>query len=293
MHVVSLLSVVWFSLCTALVAREADLIVVFISFVLSFSLAYALIGVGALLGVLRGKRKKANITKSSYHARVKHTVAVIVCLLVTAFLLISDYSIEKIPQVGQLVSNQRFSIQYYCLGIVAGYLIFELWYDQMYCTLNPTPIVSLMEAAATLSFLCVILYRWRDCFAAGKVAIHHDAADFFFSNNRILLWLLYKITRSLFNIFGLRILIGKHRLIETKILSADTDKVAEATKGPLWIIHGEMYDLSDFIERHPGGREAILLGRGRDCTALFESYHPFTNKHRYVEVIQLKVVYVI
>lgn len=48
----------------------------------------------------------------------------------------------------------------------------------------------------------------------------------------------------------------------------------------LWMIHGEFYDLGDFIDRHPGGKEAIMLGRGRDCTALFESYHPFTNRHR-------------
>ena len=49
-----------------------------------------------------------------------------------------------------------------------------------------------------------------------------------------------------------------------------------------WTIHGRDYDLDDFVEQHPGGQEAILLGKGRDCTALFDSYHPFTNLHRYV-----------
>jgi cytochrome b involved in lipid metabolism len=45
----------------------------------------------------------------------------------------------------------------------------------------------------------------------------------------------------------------------------------------LWRIHGQAYDLSDYVHMHPGGKEAILLGRGRpDCTALFESYHPFS-----------------
>jgi cytochrome b involved in lipid metabolism len=47
----------------------------------------------------------------------------------------------------------------------------------------------------------------------------------------------------------------------------------------LWWIHGNGYDLDDFVKRHPGGREAILLGKGRDCTALVESYHPFTSQH--------------
>lgn len=43
-----------------------------------------------------------------------------------------------------------------------------------------------------------------------------------------------------------------------------------------WIIHGRYYDLTGFVHRHPGGAEALLLARGRDGTALFESYHPFT-----------------
>jgi fatty acid desaturase len=48
----------------------------------------------------------------------------------------------------------------------------------------------------------------------------------------------------------------------------------------LWRIHGHDYDLSGFVEKHPGGRMAILSGRGRECTALFESYHPWNDKHR-------------
>jgi fatty acid desaturase len=48
----------------------------------------------------------------------------------------------------------------------------------------------------------------------------------------------------------------------------------------LWYIHGNAYDLAEFVPRHPGGQLAILSGRGRDCTALFESYHPWNDKHR-------------
>ncbi|CAJ1392200.1 unnamed protein product [Effrenium voratum] len=50
----------------------------------------------------------------------------------------------------------------------------------------------------------------------------------------------------------------------------------------LWYIHGNSYDLHEFVNKHPGGRMAILTGRGRDCTALFESYHPWNDKHRKV-----------
>jgi cytochrome b involved in lipid metabolism len=47
----------------------------------------------------------------------------------------------------------------------------------------------------------------------------------------------------------------------------------------LWWIHDKGYDLDDFVPRHPGGVEAILLGKGRDCTAMVESYHPFSSQH--------------
>jgi len=46
-----------------------------------------------------------------------------------------------------------------------------------------------------------------------------------------------------------------------------------------WKIHGQCYDLTNFADKHPGGKHALDLGRGRECTALFESYHPFTTKH--------------
>lgn len=36
---------------------------------------------------------------------------------------------------------------------------------------------------------------------------------------------------------------------------------------------GVAYDLTAFIDAHPAGNWLIQLGLGRDCTALFESYH--------------------
>jgi hypothetical protein len=53
----------------------------------------------------------------------------------------------------------------------------------------------------------------------------------------------------------------------------------------IWIIHGRCYDVTDFVKHHPGGRETILLGKGRDCTALFESYHPF-NRDKAAAVLE-------
>jgi hypothetical protein len=36
-----------------------------------------------------------------------------------------------------------------------------------------------------------------------------------------------------------------------------------------WFIDGSAYDLSSF--KHPGGEHMLLLGKGRDCTALFNT----------------------
>lgn len=41
-----------------------------------------------------------------------------------------------------------------------------------------------------------------------------------------------------------------------------------------WTIYrGVAYDLTPYLSRHPGGRWLLNLAIGRDCTALFESYH--------------------
>jgi fatty acid desaturase len=50
----------------------------------------------------------------------------------------------------------------------------------------------------------------------------------------------------------------------------------------LWYIYGHGYDLTQFVPKHPGGTLALLSGQGRDCTALFESYHPWNDRHRKV-----------
>jgi cytochrome b involved in lipid metabolism len=66
-----------------------------------------------------------------------------------------------------------------------------------------------------------------------------------------------------------------------KAVAANSSGQSEV-ESSLWWIHGDGYDLNEFVSRHPGGFEAILLGKGRDCTALAESYHPFSSQHRYV-----------
>ena len=39
----------------------------------------------------------------------------------------------------------------------------------------------------------------------------------------------------------------------------------------------KVYDVSKFLARHPGGKDMLLMGAGRDVTIVFETYHAFSD----------------
>lgn len=46
-----------------------------------------------------------------------------------------------------------------------------------------------------------------------------------------------------------------------------------------WVYIGnQVYDITPWLDRHPGGKEILLLSAGRDISDLFVTYHPFTDK---------------
>lgn len=53
-------------------------------------------------------------------------------------------------------------------------------------------------------------------------------------------------------------------------------QLAEHNKeGDAWLaIRGQVYDVTSWVNAHPGGKDTILLNSGRDATQLFEAYHP-------------------
>ena len=55
------------------------------------------------------------------------------------------------------------------------------------------------------------------------------------------------------------------------------DEIAEHdTDNSAWIvIHGKVYDVTEWIPKHPGGG-IIYDGAGGDCTPHWESYHPLS-----------------
>lgn len=38
-------------------------------------------------------------------------------------------------------------------------------------------------------------------------------------------------------------------------------------------IHGKVYDVTKFLDQHPGGRDQLLVGVGRDASVVFDTYH--------------------
>uniref|UniRef100_A0A061QVR6 Delta8-fatty-acid desaturase n=1 Tax=Tetraselmis sp. GSL018 TaxID=582737 RepID=A0A061QVR6_9CHLO len=48
-----------------------------------------------------------------------------------------------------------------------------------------------------------------------------------------------------------------------------------STESDLWVaIDGKAYDLTNWIDKHPGGLQTIRMSAGRDMTDEFEAYHP-------------------
>lgn len=62
------------------------------------------------------------------------------------------------------------------------------------------------------------------------------------------------------------------------LLSGHTRGDARTAPQNLWFVGGKAYDLAAFVAKHPGGRDALLLGRGTNCTELFASYHLTAHK---------------
>merc|ERR1711871_1801622 len=46
------------------------------------------------------------------------------------------------------------------------------------------------------------------------------------------------------------------------------------TEGDCWVvIRGDVYDISDFLDDHPGGKKAPLIYAGKDATEEFDMLH--------------------
>ncbi|CAD8170729.1 unnamed protein product [Paramecium octaurelia] len=76
---------------------------------------------------------------------------------------------------------------------------------------------------------------------------------------------------------------------QTELKSYTIEEVQKHnTQKDAWIVlQDNIYDVSYYIEKHPGGREQILRGVGRDATFLFLQHHPWINFHYILEKFQV------
>jgi delta11-fatty-acid desaturase len=59
---------------------------------------------------------------------------------------------------------------------------------------------------------------------------------------------------------------------------ADVKEFTPIPKDALVEIHGKLYDIRSFMDRHPGGKIALQLAQGRDSTEMFEMYHSLSDR---------------
>lgn len=46
------------------------------------------------------------------------------------------------------------------------------------------------------------------------------------------------------------------------------------TQESMWtVLNGNVYDLTMYIDYHPGGAKKLMMGAGKDCTSLFSNYY--------------------
>lgn len=83
-------------------------------------------------------------------------------------------------------------------------------------------------------------------------------------------------------------LIDWHRLVEQSTdLSGTQGRILKLTKEEVkkhnteddcWIIlRGRVYNVTPYLDFHPGGREQLMKGAGRDALPLFNKYHQWVN----------------
>ena len=62
---------------------------------------------------------------------------------------------------------------------------------------------------------------------------------------------------------------------------SDREVARHSRRDDCWVIvDGEVYDVSKWVPRHPGG-DILMVRAGMDCSQLFESYHPSAARYSF------------
>jgi cytochrome b involved in lipid metabolism len=72
---------------------------------------------------------------------------------------------------------------------------------------------------------------------------------------------------------GFRSRASSQRILADSRVVTAAEVAQHASATDCWvIIHGKVYDVTDYVPKHPGGA-MIYVRAGGDCTQLFDSYH--------------------
>ncbi|KAH9460697.1 hypothetical protein MJO28_003598 [Puccinia striiformis f. sp. tritici] len=94
--------------------------------------------------------------------------------------------------------------------------------------------------------------------------------------------ILISITIILTTISGIYLLFFHHegpifispiQSTMTKIISIQEVEKHKDEKSAWTIVEGKVYDVTEFLEEHPGGKKILLKNCGKDSTELFHQYH--------------------
>lgn len=66
------------------------------------------------------------------------------------------------------------------------------------------------------------------------------------------------------------VLVVLSNCLDDLLLTLQVDSAAVGIPPNLWAIRGKLYDLNQFVERHPGGPEWLSMTRGSDITDFYE-----------------------
>jgi Cytochrome b5-like Heme/Steroid binding domain len=297
----SLLTSIWFALCALLVWKHPELLVVFWVFVLCWAASWC--SASFCQQTLTARPSIATCR------RIRQLVGVTSCCL--AFWILSNHE-NKVSYLSVQLSPSKKDGSappadlFWAYSVMAGYLAYDPWYSVLFCEPPPSKQIGrVVEDALTLTAVCFILVS----FLLRSGTREEE------STCRTLLttWLVYKIGRLTLDgnaiatvavepavlaslpprtgdnsrqqwyhaipgvSFTLKLMFRLvHGADPAWVPKAPVPPVGEHLSPQYWYIHGQPYDLSSYVQKHPGGAEAILLGQSRDCTALFESYHPFS-----------------
>ena len=72
-------------------------------------------------------------------------------------------------------------------------------------------------------------------------------------------------------------------MTSTKVMFTFSELAEHSSQESCWVaIHGQVYDVTEFLNSHPGGINSILRWAGKDATEEYEPIHPAGTIERYL-----------